>query len=76
MLASMDKRNLTPERRKQIAKAAASARWRSDAPETTRISVTVRRSDVELLAKLREKLGEASDAAVVRRLIRAEAKRP
>lgn len=60
---------LTPERRKEIATAAAKARWEAKAP-TTRITLTVRKTDHEGLERLMVALGEPSHGAVVRRLIR------
>jgi hypothetical protein len=73
MLAIMHSK-VSADRRSEIARLAAKARWRENPPETTRITVTVSKADHAALEEIRARLGLASQGAVIRKLIRQAAK--
>lgn len=67
---------LSPERRREIAKAAATARWKKDKPKTRRGSYTLSEADHGLLETLRIRYRLTSHGAVIRKLVREAAKKP
>jgi hypothetical protein len=74
MLAIMHQ-GLSAERRAEIARAAAQARWKKGRAKTTRVTLTLSEDDHAALETLRTRFKLVSHAAVVRRLLR-QAMRP
>lgn len=66
---------LSPERKSQIARAAAAARWKKDRSPTRRITVTLSDDDLSAIEALRASIAAPSVGAVIRKLIREAHKR-
>lgn len=66
---------LSPERRAEIARAAAQARWNGERQPSKRVTFTLRETDVTAIEALRVAMGLNSAGAVIRKLVRQAAKK-